>query len=155
MTQNRVYPLNCDWHLLDGNGADLPPYHETPLPAEAVQVQLPCFSHMYLEDHVGISWYEKFFDLSALPAPQQKALLCFEQADFRAEVSVNGQIVGVHVGCEDPFCFDVTDALLVGSNRIAVRISKPYARDVDGYTFDEVPHRNQTPAGLQPGSCYN
>ena len=154
MAVNRIYPLNDDWRLLDGNKENRN-YHNQLLPDEAVPVQLPCFTMMYLEDHVGISWFEKQFELTQLPDHKQKAVLCFQQADFRAEVSVNGCVLGVHVGCEDPFSFDVTKCLKLGQNRIAVRISKPHWETVDGYTFDEVPHRNQTVTGLQPGSCYN
>lgn len=155
MATNRIYPLNDDWRLLDGNDTGDNNYHVQALPDQAVPVQLPCFTMMYLEDHVGISWFEKRFDLPQLPDSRQKAVLCFQQADFRAEVSLNGCVLGSHAGCEDPFSFDVTEQLQLGQNRIAVRMSKPHWETVDGYCFDEVPHRNQTVIGLQPGSCYN
>lgn len=81
--------LNDNWLLLDGNGEEQN-YHVIALPIQkAVTAQLPCFTHMYIEDHVGISWFEKFFTLPALPTAQEKALLCFEQTDFRAEVSLS------------------------------------------------------------------
>ncbi|MBR4942092.1 MAG: hypothetical protein IKZ19_08860, partial [Clostridia bacterium] len=70
-------------------------------------------------------------------------------------ISVNGKIAGVHLGVEDPFYFDVTELLCAGENRITVRTSKPHDKDVDGFTFGESPHRNQTPHGLTPGACYN
>ena len=57
MAINRIYPLNDDWRMLDGNKENRN-YHNQLLPDEAVSVQLPCFTMMYLEDHVGISWFE-------------------------------------------------------------------------------------------------
>ena len=152
----RILALNDNWLLIDGNAVDTPDLHRNGIPLEnAVSANLPSFVHMYVKDHVGIAWYEKTFELSSLPSENEIALLCFEQAVFRTEVSVNGELAGVHVGVEDPFCFDVTALLKEGSNRITVRTSKPHDVDVDGYTFDEVPHRNQTPHGLLPGNCYN
>ena len=110
---------------------------------------------MALEDHLGVSWYQKRFSVENLPEQHERAILTFASADFRCEVSVNGTVLGVHCGCEDPFSFDVTSFLRIGENRITARVSKPYAESVDGYTLDEVPHRNQLPAGITPGSCYN
>ena len=153
---NRLLPLNENWLLSDGNTADSPEFHKNGIPREnAVSATLPSFTHMYIKDHVGISWYEKEFELSDLPSENEIALLCFEQAVFRTEVSVNGETVGVHLGVEDPFYFDVTSNLKLGTNRITVRTSKPHDVSVDGFTFAEVPTRNQTPHGLTPGACYN
>lgn len=147
--------LNDNWLLISGNNSNIN-YHETNIAAEdGIKVQLPCYTHMYIEDHVGISWYQKDFMIDKLPDADQIALLCFEQADFRAEVSVNNKILGVHTGCEDSFCFDISDVLHIGSNMVTVRISKPHHDVVDGYSFVEIPHRNQTPTGLRPGACYN
>ncbi len=149
-------PLNDKWYVIDGNGAPEASYHKGGIPREeALETSVPVFTSMLFEDHVGISWFERDFTLNELPAAGQVALLAFEQAVFRTEVSVNGTLVGEHVGVEDPFAFDVTDELRVGMNRITVRVSKPHIEPVDGYTFDEIPHRNQTPTGLKPGWCYN
>ncbi len=148
--------LNKGWFLLDGNHRDGTHFHEIGIPREeSIGVELPHFTHMTLEDHVGISWYERDVEISCLPKDGQIALLWFEQADFRAEISVNGMIVGEHIGAEDPFSFEVTRFLRKGTNRITVRVSKPYDEPVDGYTLAEIPHRNQTPRNLSPGSCYN
>ncbi|MBR6771959.1 MAG: hypothetical protein IKM29_01060 [Clostridia bacterium] len=156
MNNQRLITLNDSWLLIDGNTNDDPNFHINGIPAEnAVITNLPAYVHMYIKNHVGIAWHEKKFELSSLPSENEIALLCFEQAVFRTEVSVNGKPAGVHVGAEDPFCFDVTGLLKQGENRITVRTSKPHVIPVDGYTFDEVPHRNQTPTGLLPGNCYN
>lgn len=150
------YNLNKDWFIISGNGMEDINFHTTGIPTEyAVKAELPCYTHMYIEDHLGLSWYEKIFEIEEISREGEIALLCFEMADFRTEVSVNGQIVGEHVGGEDPFYFDVTNTLQEGKNRLTVRVSKPYEKDLDGYTFDEIPHRNQKIKGLTPGACYN
>jgi len=147
--------LNNDWLLISGNDNENADYHKDGIPKEgAIPATLPCYTHMYIEDHVGISWYEKSFVMEDVPK-DKVALLCFEQAVFLTTVSVNGKTVGTHAGVEDPFSFDITDVLKEGENRITVRTSKPHEKDIDGYTFDEIPHRNQSPTGLQPGMCYN
>ena len=156
MTNKNYYNLNKDWLIISGNGMEDAEFHTTGIPTDnAVKAELPCYTHMYIEDHLGLSWYEKIFELENVYREGELALLCFEQADFRTEVSVNGQIVGEHVGGEDPFYFDVTNNLSEGKNRLTVRVSKPYEKDLDGYTFDEIPHRNQRIKGLIPGACYN
>lgn len=150
----RTIDLNDSWRLIDGN--DGTSYHTSGVPAAgAIAAQLPCFTHMYIDHHVGISWYERSFTLDALPSADESALLTFEAAVFRTEVSVNGTVVGEHIGVEDPFAFDVTAFLRVGENRITVRTSKPHLDDVDGCSFREIPHRNQTATMLMPGWCYN
>ncbi len=153
---NRIIQLNENWMLKDGNNSDSEIWLQNGIPqTDTFFVDLPCFTHMAIEDHVGISYFEKRFALDALPDKNTDAILFFERADFRCEVSVNGTVIGVHTGAEDPFSFIVTHELLVGENRITVRISKPYGEMVDGYTFDEIPHRNQAPSGIRPGLCYN
>jgi len=150
------FKLNDNWLIISGNDDENISYHESGILKEnAVSAKLPCFTHMYIEDHLGISWYEKSFVLEKMPETDEVALLCFEMAVFYTEVSVNGKIVGTHKGVEDPFCFDVTNDLQNGENRITVRISKPYEKDLDGYKFDEIPHRNQCVKDITPGACYN
>ncbi|MBR4942288.1 MAG: hypothetical protein IKZ19_09855, partial [Clostridia bacterium] len=88
MSELNIMTLNDNWLLIDGNIADDPGFHCRGIPREnALTAQLPCFTHMYIKDHVGISWYEKTFSLSELPSEDKAALLCFEQAIFRTEIS--------------------------------------------------------------------
>lgn len=152
----KIFSLNTGWYIIAANDSDSSEFHKYGIPAdEAVIGDLPAYTHMYIEDHTGISWYQKIFNVEYLPGNHERAILAFEYADFRAEVSVNGIIVGEHTGPEEPFSFDITDLICVGENRLTVRVSKPYEIDVDGYSFGEVPHRNQLKAGITPGSCYN
>lgn len=122
----------------------------------AVEATVPSFVHMYLPDCPGIAWYQKRFNTGLCLDEDHMASLHFEMADFLCEVYLNGTYIGTHRGTENPFSFDVSAALKTdGENLLAVRVSKPYTEPVDGYTFWEIPHRNQAPAGLKPGWCYN
>ncbi len=52
----------------------------------------------------------------------QAVLLHFGAVDYESVVSVNGREVGRHVGGYDPFTFDVTSALKLGENDLAVNV---------------------------------
>lgn len=65
-------------------------------------------------------WYRRSISLE--PEPNQRTLLNFEAVDYRCEVFVNGKSVGGHVGGNNPFTIDVTDAVTSGSNSIVVRV---------------------------------
>ncbi len=57
-------------------------------------------------DFINAVWYKREFVL-----PEEwsgRVLLHFEAVDYKAEVYVNGEKVGEHVGGYTPFCFDIT-----------------------------------------------
>lgn len=66
-------------------------------------------------------WYRRTVSLDAKPSGR-KWLLNFEAVDYRCEIFVNGKSVGTHVGGNDPFAFDITDALVDGDNELVVRV---------------------------------
>lgn len=117
---------------------------------------VPGFVHQFLPDCRGIAWYENRFCPDLAVEGDHELELRFGMADFLCQVWLNGQPVGSHRGTEDPFAFSVSALVLPGEeNVLIVRVSKPYTKDVDGYRFGEIPHRNQVPEGLLPGCCYN
>lgn len=122
----------------------------------AVSAEVPSYVHMYLPDCREIAWYERRFCTALRPDANHKVYLNFEMADFYCEAYLNGKLLGVHCGMEDPFSFDATDVLEPdGENLLCIRISRPNNNTVDGYTFDEIPHKNQRPDILLPGHNYN
>ena len=123
----------------------------------AVDAEVPGFVHMYLPDCPGIAWYQKRFTLDFAPDELHAVTLDVGMADFLCEIYLNGSLVGLHRGTENPFRFDVSRYLRPAGeeNLLVARVSKPYTKDVDGYSFREIPHRNQLPEGLRSGSCYN
>ncbi len=65
-------------------------------------------------------WYHRTFD--AAPKAGMRTLLNFEAVDYRCSVFVNGKKIGEHVGGNNPFSLDVTEALQAGTNELIVRV---------------------------------
>jgi len=117
---------------------------------------VPSFGHQSFCDKYGIFWYQKRFATKFKPNDDQVVLLRIGSADFTTEAYLNGKLVGTHRGNENPFEFGVTDALdYEGENLLVIRVGKPWAKDVDGYNFWQVPHRNQRMDIIWPGHCHN
>jgi len=76
-------------------------------------------------NYVGVSWWSTSFDLN--PDLEGKRItLYFESVNLRAEVFVNGKLVGYDVIGNTPFEVTITDAAVIGSeNRLDVRITDP------------------------------
>src|ERR1700683_1651973 len=73
----------------------------------------------------GVSWGFRAFTPPAL-RPGERLVFSFPGAKLRAEVYVNGHLVGYNVVSEIPFTADATDALKLGEpNQLAVRITNP------------------------------
>ncbi len=73
----------------------------------------------------GVSWWYRMFTPPDLQ-PGQTCVLTFPGARLRAEVYVNGQLVGYHLVAETPFTADITKAILPGApNQLAVRVTDP------------------------------
>ncbi len=67
----------------------------------------------------GVAWYCRRFSISRLG---DRAVLSFGGVLYRAEVYLNGRLVGTHESGYTPFSFDVTDFLQEGENFIAVSV---------------------------------
>ncbi|HVE16177.1 MAG TPA: malectin domain-containing carbohydrate-binding protein [Chthoniobacterales bacterium] len=73
----------------------------------------------------GVSWWYRMFTPPALKVGE-RLVLSFPGARLRAEVYVNGQLVGYNLITEIPFTADATPALKPGQpNLLAVRITNP------------------------------
>ncbi len=74
-------------------------------------------------------WYRRKFTVNQTsgPAAAEKRLwLRFDATDYHADVYLNGELLGRHVGYIDPYEFDVTDKLKRdGENSLAVRVWTP------------------------------
>lgn len=66
----------------------------------------------------GLVWFQRHFE--AHPQPGKRAFLRFGAVDYRAQVYLNGKLVGEHIGGFTPFAFDVTDRLRDGDNEVTV-----------------------------------
>ena len=131
-------------------------WYESGIPKEnAKEAYVPSNVHMFFPEGYGVAWYEKTFTPAFKAEEGEDLVLQFEASCFITEVYLNGVFVGSHTGVEDPFEFIVTDYIKDGENRLTIRVSKPYTEDVDGYRFDEIPHKNQLKTGIVPGTCLN
>ncbi len=65
-------------------------------------------------------WYHRTF--TAKPNAGHRTLLNFEAVDYRCKAYLNGRPVGEHVGGNNPFSFDVTNAIQSGDNELIVRV---------------------------------
>lgn len=79
-----------------------------------------CWDASGLGAYDGDGWYRRSF-VAADGAPG--GVLFFRSVDDRAEVWVNGRLVGTHDGANDPFTIGLGDAVRKGENIVAVRVS--------------------------------
>lgn len=76
----------------------------------------------------GVSWWYRPFTAPPL-RPGERLIFHFPGARLRAEVYVNGRLVGYNIISEAPFSADATDALNPGrKNLLAIRITNPGGR---------------------------
>jgi len=68
----------------------------------------------------GAAWYFKRFEGQRLEG--KRSHLHFGGANFDTQVFLNGKPIGRHQGGYVPFSFDITDALVDGSNELMVRV---------------------------------
>ena len=80
---------------------------------------------MYYE---GSVWYRRTFESAPL-LPGERAFLRFGAANYRADVYLNGQKVGMHIGGFTPFSCEVTSELKPGTNSLVVKVDNKRSRD--------------------------
>lgn len=75
------------------------------------------------ELHPGeLLWYRRTFEAPSL-RHGERLLLHFEAVDHTCSCRVNGATVGNHIGAYDAFAFDITNALVEGTNEIALCVA--------------------------------
>ena len=76
----------------------------------------------------GSIWYKKDFNWNGQGA--KRCYLYFGAVNYQAEVYLNGEKIGVHIGGYTPFNFDITDKVKKGHNFVVVRVNN--VRKPDG-----------------------
>ena len=66
----------------------------------------------------------------------RKVYIYFEGANQIAEVWMNGQFVGKHIGGYSAFCFDVTEAVRMGENELKVKVDNSHNEAVPPLSAD-------------------
>ena len=122
---------------------------------ETSEVSVPGVLQEVFREYHGVVWYERDFVTPENRNADGRALLRFWQAEYRADVWLNGTYLGWHEGGEAAFELDATDALKpVGeSNRLSVRVLNAADEPIDGISMANIPRRNNTNA-ITPGCGY-
>lgn len=76
----------------------------------------------------GTIWYRKKFSAEALK-PGERAHIYVGAANYRADVYLNGQKLGTHIGGFTPFSFEATRQLRAGENSLVIRVDNKRSRD--------------------------
>lgn len=126
-------------------------WFEAPRP-EAKPATVPCTIQEIFPSYAGLAWYWKAFEAPNNPHPGGRYLLRFWMVDYKADVWVNGKLVGSHEIADEPFVLDATEAVCAGVNVLAVRVLHPTATRMDGIVQEETPNG---PKGGVPGSDWN
>ncbi|MGW8486667.1 glycoside hydrolase family 2 protein [Streptomyces sp. NPDC055886] len=79
--------------------------------------------------HHPVLWYRRIVEVAAPPAGR-RLLVHFGAVDHRAEVWLNGRLVGHHEGGHTPFTCDLTDAVEPGGQQVLVVRAEDQPRDV-------------------------
>lgn len=125
-----IQNLNPGWAYLPQNlplPADLPAtgWEAVDLPHTWNQWDATDLTPGYRRD---ASWYRKTLDLPARSG--ERYLLRCEGANMKAEVFVNGQKAGAHVGGYLGFVVDLTPWVQAGANELAIRVDNGYDPDL-------------------------
>jgi beta-glucuronidase len=75
----------------------------------------------------GTVWYKKSFDYQR--APNTRVFLYFGAANYRADVYLNGERLGQHVGGFTPFNFEITKLVRDTGNFLVVKVDNKRSRD--------------------------
>ncbi len=79
--------------------------------------------------HKGAGWYQREFEVPADWEKDARLRLCFDAVYHDAEVTLNGKVLGTHIGGYTPFEFDITDAVRRDApNILTVRADNTYRR---------------------------
>ncbi len=88
-----------------------------------------------LEYFEGTVWYRKRFDYRLKEG--RRLFARFEAANYRADVYLNGQKLGSHLGGFDPFEFEITDLVQPENNSLVARVENRREKDrVPNFTTD-------------------
>src|SRR5439155_448850 len=85
--------------------------------------------------------------LPAAPSPppdEGRLLLCFDNANWRATIFLDGQQLGEHDGGDAPFRFDVSGRLQSAGAVLVVRCVDPGDKPVDGLVLAALPNARES-----------
>ncbi|MFD9698694.1 AbfB domain-containing protein [Lentzea sp. NPDC059081] len=133
--------LNGVWEFAGASNLNNPPIGR-PL-AEGVLVPYPIESALSgIKRHEDNMFYRRTFSISSAWSGRN-VKLNFGAVTWETRVWVNGRQVGTHTGGYDAFSFDITSALIAGTNEIVVGVSSP----IDGSRYP-IGKQRRDPSGI-------
>ena len=119
--------LNGEWEFaFDDNNVGVKKGYPTGNVTLDKTINVP-YSYQYEASGIGDTsvhetvWYKRSFKVKR----DKRALLCFNGADYKTDVWVNGFHAVTHTGGFAPFSVDITDYLIKGDNVLVVRCIDP------------------------------
>ena len=100
---------------------------------EGVITSMPALAKDFFPMERGAILYSKNFNLELVPDDDSRIYICFDRVVCGCEVWVNDKSVGVHCHSEQKFELDVTDALVSGENRVAIRVENIDVMNMPNY----------------------
>jgi autotransporter-associated beta strand protein len=127
----RPQMVRSNWMNLNGVWQFQPGATNDPVPAgqnlsSVILVPFPMESALSgVMQYSPFSWYRRTFTVPPSWSGQ-RILLHFDAVDWRSQIYVNGQSVGIHTGGYDPFSYDITSYLTNGGpQELVVRVYSP------------------------------
>jgi autotransporter-associated beta strand protein len=119
-----VTNFNQSWkfQLGDYGGAQVNGYNDTLWSSVGLPHSFDAPYFGYNQFYSGYGWYRKHFTITS-DWTGKRVFLQFEAAFQDAQVYVNGQLAGEHLGGYTGFSYDITSNLVVGDNVVAVRLN--------------------------------
>ncbi|MCL2095289.1 MAG: beta-galactosidase [Oscillospiraceae bacterium] len=107
-------------------------------------------SGINIKDFCNCVWYKKSFYAEETQNNNNIVLLHFGAVDYHAKVWVNGRYAGFHRGGMSSFCFNISEYIIPGENKITVKVSddvrggkQPGGKQSVGY-FSQTCHYTRT-----------
>ena len=118
--------FNRNWKYMQGDYTD---YDDSSWETIGIPHSFSIPYFMSKDFYTGYGWYRKSFELTAKDLKQQ-LFVEFDGVFQEAEVFVNGKKAGTHTGGYTGFYFDISSAVRMGNNVIAVRVNNIWKANV-------------------------
>lgn len=127
----QVININREWKYLKGDmrGAQMLDYDDKSWENIGLPHSFSIPYFMSKDFYVGYGWYRKYLQLDAADL-KKKLFLEFDGVFQEAEIFVNGELAGSHIGGYTGFSVDISPYAKEGENLIAVRANNIWRPDV-------------------------
>ena len=132
-----VQNFNQSWKFkrADVTGADATAFDDSSWGNVGLPHSFNLPSFLSTSFYVGYGWYRKHFTVPASWSGKS-VFLEFQAAFDQAQIYVNGKQVGQHIGGYNGFSIDITSAISVGDNVVAVRLNNNWNAQIPPISGD-------------------